>query len=311
MIKEKTVFVFGAGLSKSYGFPTNSELRDNVIGILSNGHGNANIPERIRILRNMGYEFDEIKQVRSQLARGGFDTVDEFLENRKNPKYRSLAKTAIAMALILCENPEMFDRGNSTTDFYRFLFKKMYNDADEEKFSDNRISIITYNYDRSFEQYLWGALKNFYDIMPQEVDNIISKIKIIHIHGMLGFMPWQSTKYREYRNVLDESSVALASEGIVNFDEIEKTHKGYTSARNEIKEAENVIFVGFGFHQLNLSRLIEGNVLDDKKRISGTRVGIGDNQMEEIKRISQGKITEGHLHPEKAVQFAQKHLTWL
>jgi len=312
MIEEKTVFVLGAGLSLDYGFPTGYNLRNKITNLLNWNNAVTPIPERIKILKGMGFSEEEIEMVRGQLEDGGFDTIDEFLLARKNERLRQLGKIGIAMALIEYENPNKFKHLSADTCFYRYLFKKMVENTTIENFAENSVSFVTYNYDRSLEFFLWNTLFNRYEVRLKEIeDKIMKKIKIIHVHGKLGDMHWQNPTSRDYKPQLDDVNLILASNGIINFDDIGEDHPNYMSARNEIKNADNVVFVGFGFHTLNLSRLVKDNCLDGKKRIIATCWGLGDREKKEIEGVTNRVLTSGNLVNKRAVSFANEYLTWL
>lgn len=320
MIKEKTVFVFGAGLSSDYGFPRGHILRDKIIELLRWEPSNPDLPQQIKILKRLNYNLDQIKEFTERLQEGGFDTIDEFLEARPDSVTLQLGKVGIAMALIMHENHRtLFGISGkfSGNCFYRFLFSKMAMNSSPENFAENSVSFITYNYDRSFEHFLWTTLRRRYKLSIEEADEIIKKIKIVHVHGMLGQMRWESNNARAYEQLLDELSLLIASKEIVSFNEVEADFKQYQESHRLLNAAENVIFVGFGFHHRNLTRLIEDVNLTNKKRIFATSQGLDNQKLKEIEKITEGRLSSGNvlssgnMFPMNAVQFAQSHLNWL
>lgn len=313
MIKESTVFIFGAGLSSDYFFPTGDKLRDEITNLLRFSNTDIDLLQQIKVLRKMGFTPDQITDFREQLEDGGFDTIDEFLEKRESQAIHSLGKTAIAMALIRHEDPNRLSKNESSdTCFYRFLFKKMVEDTEKGTFAENPVSFVTFNYDRSFEFYLWRALSKYYEsISPEEVNNIMKKIRIIHVHGKLGDLPWENQNSRSYSTEIDEGSLVPASNGIVNFNDIGGSHERYKIARYQISVSSKVYFIGFGFHNLNLSRLIEENCLDGKKTILATALGINLNRIKEIEKLTNGKLNFGNMINESAIAFAHSRLTQL
>ena len=66
------------------------------------------------------------------------------------------------------------------------------------------------------------------------------------------------------------------------------------------------VFVGFGFHHANLTRLVEGGCLDGKKRVFATSYGLDGETIKKITIIA-GNM---NMYAEAAVQF-QKRLNWL
>ena len=181
-----------------------------------------------------------------------------------------------------------------------------------ENFAENPVSFVTFNYDRSFEFFLWRTLlKHYEDIQEQEANIIINKLKIIHVHGQLGKLPWQNPTPRHYLPRVDQLNLGLGANGIENFNDVKSDYSGYKNARNEIREAKNVYFVGFGFHTLNLSRLIEENCLDGNKTILATALDIDGRRIKEIDQLTGGKLNSGNMKPVNAVQFAKEYLVGL
>ena len=313
MIKESTVFIFGAGLSSDYFFPTGAKLRDEITELLKFSNSDPNLPQQIKVLRKIGFTPDQIIDFREQLEDGGFDTIDEFLEKRKSQAIHSLGKTAIAMALIRHENPNLLSKNKSSdTCFYRFLFKKMVENTEKGTFAENPVSFVTFNYDRSFEFYLWRALNKYYEgIHPEEVNNIMKKIRIIHVHGKLGDLPWENLNSRPYSTEIDEGSLVPASSGIVNFNDVGGSNERYKIARYKISVSSKVYFIGFGFHNLNISRLIEENCLDGNKTILATALNINPSRVKEIDTLTNGKLNSGNMINESAIAFAHSRLILL
>lgn len=50
--------------------------------------------------------------------------------------------------------------------------------------SSNKIKVVTLNYDRSFEYFMFNALKNTYNEDSQKIYDYVDSI-IIHLHGKL------------------------------------------------------------------------------------------------------------------------------
>ncbi len=312
MITEKTVFVVGAGLSNDYGFPLGPELKNRILKGTDPYSSTPTVKQNLSILDELGFDAKEINIFRRQLATGVFDTIDLFLERREGDNYsrlRKLGRTAIAMTLIPLELPQQ-QVGQTDADFYSFLFDRMAKKTSKEAFAENKITIITYNYDRSYENFLQTALINHYDLTPAEANDMIKKMKIIHVHGSLGGMPWQDKTRRDYAPILSPTLVDIASKSIVTFNDADANSTEYVDARKEMSEASNLVFVGFGFHPMNLSRLAAGISPANKNRIIGTALGLSTVDIEEIEKITNGQLSLGHLRDVSAVSLI-KELNWL
>lgn len=112
MIKNKTVFVFGAGLSSDYGFPTGQRLRDDIVEYINWNRSNSDLPARIKLLVKMGFDEDTIIRARETIRGGCFDTIDQFMETR--PEFRPLTKALIASIIIQHEHPDISLEMDST-----------------------------------------------------------------------------------------------------------------------------------------------------------------------------------------------------
>lgn len=103
----------------------------------------------------------------------------------------------MAQVLMCCEdNVVMFERG----DWYQYFCDKL--NTSFEEFDQNKISIITFNYDRSLEHSLFTALKNSYAKNDRDCASKLKNIPIVHVYGQLGYLPWQDHIERPIRGIL-------------------------------------------------------------------------------------------------------------
>ena len=69
------------------------------------------------------------------------------------------------------------------------LFARMV-PRDRAAFANNRLQIITFNFDRSFEWWLARVLRATYGVDLDEAVTLGASIEVIHVHGQLaGDMP--------------------------------------------------------------------------------------------------------------------------
>lgn len=93
-------------------------------------------------------------------------SVDFFLEN--NEKFEEIGKLAIAFELILHEDYKQLRREQKKR-WYETLFHLMVQGG---RFDQNRLSVITFNYDRSLEAFLFRALGNLYGLDAGRVPSV-------------------------------------------------------------------------------------------------------------------------------------------
>ena len=129
-----------------------------------------------------------------------------------------------------------------------------------EDFDKNKISFITFNYDRSLEQFLFKALKSTFNKPEKECAEKLSKIPIVHLYGQLDPLPWQAKEGEDFpylpahkiagRIVKARENIKLISEE----RDVEKS-EAFKEAYELIKKAKKIYFLGFSFDETNLKRL--------------------------------------------------------
>ena len=135
------------------------------------------------MIQQLDFNQIDIEKFREALLFSGKNSIDSFLEHRK--EFIPIGKTAIAQELIKYEDPtQLFKVG----DWYQYFYNLL--NASFEHFGNNKISIITFNYDRSLDHYLFTALHNSYGKTEEECVSVMENIPIIHVHGQLGMLPW-------------------------------------------------------------------------------------------------------------------------
>jgi len=178
----------------------------------------------------------------------------------------------------------LFNIGGSVdmpSSWYRYLMDKLdAKDCDEFKY--NKLSVITFNYDRSWEHYLFTALKHRYRITDNECVESLSSMPIIHVYGSLGSLPWQASNYsRSYEKTNDLSEIQKASKQIIVMSEKEEYASVFHTVFKLMEKASKIYFLGFGYHNTNLRRLGILN-LSNKANKFGTSVGIGNAEWRSI-----------------------------
>jgi len=251
MITRPTVFILGAGASYGFGYP----LGKNLVEIILKNFDPDNTKNSIELFKGFGFSEEEITGFRNELKFSASPSIDTFLEPR-NKDERDLGKIAIANALIPFENGDPLFYDNS---WYSILFNKINSSFDN--FDKNRISFITFNYDRSLEYFLLTTLKNRYKKTEQECAAKLKNIPIVHLYGKLALLPWgkiNSNDYtREYNpkitpHFLKKSSTSLK----IIYDNVDLPNDtDFKKAKLLLSGARKIYFLGFGYHKDNLERL--------------------------------------------------------
>ena len=250
MITRPTVFILGAGASYSFGYP----LGKNLLEIIIKNFDPDNSENTIELFKGLGFSEDDITSFRNKLRLSAAASIDSFLESRDEDD-RYLGKLAIANALIPFEKTDTLFYDNS---WYKTLLEKLkitFND-----FEKNKISFITFNYDRSLEHFLITALQNLFNKTENQVAEKLKKIPIVHLYGKLGMLPWETVKPDEYTREYNSKILphllrrSIKSLKII-YDKVELDNAEFKQARQLLSAARRIYFLGFGYHKDNLERL--------------------------------------------------------
>ncbi|MCE5187109.1 MAG: hypothetical protein LLF76_13385 [Planctomycetaceae bacterium] len=293
MITEKTVLVLGAGASHAYGFPLGIELKDLIYAITQRPI------EAYAPLIELGHTVDEIRNLGRALARSPVYSIDAFLERRA--EFIELGKKIIAMTLLpyehsvhLFENPIAVRSSRnkefgSVEDWYQYLFNQLGGTLPELR--QNQLVVITFNYDRSLEYYLYEAIRNSFNLDEQSLRDVMKVVQVIHVYGSLGRLHWQNgdacvIPYEAWNSsqglkarLIDDaaSSIKILHENPHNVPELK-------IAQEYIKSAAKVLFLGFGFNTTNLKRLLPCELIK-RPNMYGTDLGLNVHQKREIHKI--------------------------
>ena len=197
MIGKETVFILGAGASAPYGFPTGRRLLLNIV----HGLKNAGFPLASYLI-DAGFDFKTLNEFSNNLFLSNQPSVDAFLENRT--EYIEIGKAVMAASLIPCETRDSLQRGKDLK-WYEYLFTRMGTTLEE--FNASKVSFITFNYDRSLEYSLLGALMFSHGLSRDEATLLLSKKKIIHVYGQLAKPDFLSENGRAYTNEVDNDAI--------------------------------------------------------------------------------------------------------
>jgi hypothetical protein len=274
MIEQPTVFILGAGASVPYGFPTGYKLKRDILNIpfsrnLERGKLQKTNPNYSKVWSYIIKEYHEEMVISffSELKKSGFYSVDAFLEHRDI--YIDLGKTLISMELIKYEDENQLYL-NPDESWYQYLYHNILR-ASFKEFSTNNVAFITFNYDRSLEQFFLNAIMNDYGKTEDEAALLMKSIPIIHLHGLLGNLPaFSSESSRLYNSSITpdileicRSKIKIIHEGISEDEQFKEAHK-------LLSEAKQIWFLGFGYDKTNIERLNLPNLLRSNQNVFGT-----------------------------------------
>lgn len=287
MITVPTVLVLGAGASIPFGFPSGREL------LISINRQIAGPSSQLgRHLMELGFRPEHIQDFGRSLFYSGQPSVDAFLEHRG--EFVEVGKAAIACALIPYETPEKLYHRFEHIHWYEYLYAQL--DTSPDRFPENKLGVITFNYDRSLEAFLVNALQHTYGISESAAAAMLSSLPIIHVHGQLGALRCLSSdgEGRPYEPTVDSVALQKCIQEIKIIHEAPEEDTEFARARDTLSKAQRICFLGFGYHPANIERL---GVLEVTGRpMHGSAYGLADAEQQQVISRMRGRISLGLRH---------------
>jgi hypothetical protein len=307
MLKQQTVFVIGAGASKEFGLPVGSELAIKIsekLDVLFDDFGTKIVSGDKDLFNNVtkthGQELSQYQKA-AWLIRDGIvlaHSIDDFLDvHQHDEQVVNYGKAAIAKCVLEAERESrlFFDPhahqpkpGPRTIDFtncadtwliglMRLLVRGTPH-ADRAKIFD-RCTFVIFNYDRCVEYFFVHALQRFYNIDEQEAVEIANKANFYHPYGLVG----------QLGNATTTGGMAPFGAAHADCYNLGKTMlKTYTESveskeiRAAVIAANQIVFLGFAYHDQNMRLLAENKSLGEKQ-IIGTALGMSQSDISTIR----------------------------
>ena len=191
-------------------------------------------------------------------------------------------------------------------DWYFRLFGNLTREAttkeEYHRFGDNHISFITFNYDRSLEQFLFESLLNSFEgVDEHRAREQLARIPIIHVYGKPAPLPWELCDEPEGLPYGDsELATFNLLDAVDNIHVVheERANPSLEGARELISQAERIFFLGFGYAKENLDTLGLPTILKPTQRIYGTAMGFIPKDIMDM----QLWFAEGLRYPQKPTE---------
>ena len=293
---DKITFIVGAGASCDFGLPIGADLATQIGQTLTRELLNPPgmiIPSAMR----SGAPGDYGRAARD--VAGGMvaaRSIDRYLASRSGrPLVNLIGKRAIVDVLSRFERQSPMGHQVSTGEWHRkqdalsetknSWIAKLFAGLQEgchPDFCNNifqNISFVTFNYDRCIERYLRLAFEHILFQDERRAAELVADIPIIHIYGSLGDLPPASrgVDFGASDNYLDDMAA-----GIRTFTEAQD-QKILDAARAQIGASNTLVFLGFGFDELNVRAVLEG-ACHHEQRMFATGLGLSQLDIEAIRR---------------------------
>lgn len=253
MINENCVLILGAGASAPYGFPTGVGLKRLICSNFQT------LWEKFVFDRTKPPFTDIYLEEQKKIARQfvsdfknfDHDSIDLFLDIFK--EHSDIGKKAIYLTILDAERNNKMK--GKVQEWYTELFKLMIGSSDNYfKLSENNISIVTFNYDRSLEYYFYNIFMNFTkSIEVKEKIEELRKIKIFHVYGKLADLPWESeNNHLDYGGNLWMDQLITRKNNIKTIFERRENIEALDPIVKSIQLADKIYYMGFGFARENV-----------------------------------------------------------
>ncbi len=161
----------------------------------------------------------------------------------------------------------------------------------------SNLSVISFNYDRCFEHFLYYAIQNYYGASASDTAELLTNLKVYHPYGRAGSLPWQEQETPiEFGGTPNPSSLLNISAEIRTFTEgTDPDTSNIQSIRGSVAECDRLIFLGFAFHPMNMELLSSQRKVGLAPKASyGTALGLSSSDLEiiegEVRSLAGNKI---------------------
>jgi hypothetical protein len=218
-----------------------------------------------------------------------------------------IGKAAMAIELLHGEVHDTLWVSNNN--WLTYLYGQMIGSSLEE-FAKNKVAFVTFNYDRCIEHFLFISLKNSFGKSDEETAAVASKIKVVHLHGRLGHLPWQEgrTPIAFGDNQIDLRKMQIVANEIKVVHEDHKLDgrdADFDLAHVMLVSAQRVYLLGFGFGARNVER-IKLEALTPLT-FDGTAYGLTDRELNDCRTLCGGQV---NLHRFQCLDFMRQFVNF-
>lgn len=304
----KTTIIVGAGASKEFGLPTGVELKKTIGGKLNilwnDGRftsGDLDIVEIFKYIERYKPEFSittgefqhQCWHIRDNMALA--PSIDNFLHTHQNNKPLVFAgKIAISKSIAEAEKECILYReidkfgltalygDNVATTWLGRFFTILIAEKNFKGFLKalRNLTFISFNYDRCIHEFFCRAAKTYFMLDDENITEILEALNVIYPYGTIGDYSWSNGK-SNFGQILRGQNLVDSTSNIQTFTEGLDNNQG-DNIYNAISNADNIIFMGFGFLTLNMDYLFQQETYNQKV-ILATAKGLSKSSIDHKK----------------------------
>jgi len=298
----KNVIIVGAGASAEFNLPVGNQLK----GIIARTSdirfdtwgrdltsGDYDIVRTLRSLSggNINDYLHVAWQIRDNMPLA--PSIDNFLDTHShNEKLVEFGKIAITNAIMKAEkhsllfidwrNSDKFNFDSLTNTWLSKFFTILITHRNFESFIEalSNITFISFNYDRCIHQFFSHAAQSYFGLEKSDVLVVLKTLNIIYPYGNIGEFIWNNPNHTNYGEVQFDSNLIQKSQNLRTFTEGTDLQTK-NSIDTCLSSADAVLFMGFGFLDLNMKLLFENKIYPVPK-ILATAKGLSKNSISEL-----------------------------
>lgn len=298
MLKDKTLFIVGAGASDDYGLPVGKRLQQQILELLTRfpDHSNGAVGRAENALHHFASE--ERRSVGELLAKGReiavalalAPSIDAYIENHQHDAdIALLGKLGIAACLLDSEQGcPLFLRpgqGNGSLDHAALsqtwlgqLFQILIEGHTKETMHTmlDDASFVVFNYDRCIQQFLRYAISNYFRVPPSVAEEIVTRCRIYHPYGSLGYGSSKNGSPfggRDNMGTISAPNLLRVAQDLRTYSEYVEDIEAVKATKAALSSTNTIVYLGFAFHRQNV-RLLQKIAPKGATRAIATVYGI-------------------------------------
>lgn len=323
MLRQKTLLVLGAGSSVDFKLPVGTDLAAQISAALSpenlkfggimdayDAVDTSGLPLARVLMNQYSSKLGELRHAAAGISRdiGLAGSIDNYLGNNLgNELLIRIGKMAIVERILAAERRSGLFLKDGIEGVYTYpgspryaseflsigdgswietLLGVIMSGITPDGLADLFLNIrcMSFNYDRVFEQYLSHRLQQYWRLSDEDMVSLMQGLQVTRPYGRIGPLPWQEHDGEMPVEFGGSCSLKEASQAIRTYMEQQKESE-FKPFQAQVDWAEQIIFLGFGFHQQNMVFLKQTLGLHNDRRAFGTVKDVSLPNQNAIKRL--------------------------